>query len=334
MTPHLLELEVEIEDVALERLSVEIGEWTRATTIVHLRGRGVEGVGEDVTYQAELHEHFPEPAVAGRWTLASFSDQLEPLDLFPKTPPRDEAARDYRRWAWESAALDLALTQAGLTLADAVGRQPQPVRYVVSTRAQNVRPLLDRYPDLRFKLDPAREWLDGLLDELASVGRVDTADYKGVYRGDFGFEPNPELYVRVAEAFPNAWLEDPGLNDETDRALEPYRDRITWDAPIHSWQDVERLPFPPRCLNVKPSRFATVGRLFEFYEECARREIGLYGGGQFELGVGRRQIQELASLFHPDGPNDVAPGVFNVAAVPDDAPPSPLDPPRVFGTKS
>jgi len=46
------------------------------------------------------------------------------------------------------------------------------------------------------------------------------------------------------------------------------------------------------------------------------------------------QIQELASLFHPDAPNDVAPGVFNTTAVPDDAPPSPLTSPRAFGAKS
>jgi hypothetical protein len=334
VAPQLLDLELAIDDVVLERRSVEIGEWTRATTTVHLRARGAEGLGEDVTYQSELHDGFPAPPVAGRWTVATFSEHLEQFDLFP-VPPRDEAARDYRRWAWESAALDLALAQAGLTLAEAVGREPQPVRYVVSTRAQNVRPLLERYPDLRFKLDPAREWLeDGTLDDLASLGRVDTADYKGVYRGDFGFPPDPALYVRVADAFPEAWLEDPALVPETDRALGPYRDRITWDAPIHSWQDVERLPFEPRCLNVKPSRFGSVARLFEFYEECGRRGIALYGGGQFELGVGRLQIQELASLFHPDGPNDVAPGLFNLSAVPDDAPPSPLPPPRVFGTKS
>ena len=33
----------------------------------------------------------------------------------------------------------------------------------------------------------------------------------------------------------------------------------------------------------------------------------MYGGGQFELGHGREQIQRLASLFYADGPNDVAP---------------------------
>ena len=51
--------------------------------------------------------------------------------------------------------------------------------------------------------------------------------------------------------------------------------------------------------------------------------IGLYGGGQFELGPGRGHIQLLASLFHPNGPNDVAPGGYNGAPVPG-LPTSPL----------
>ena len=36
----------------------------------------------------------------------------------------------------------------------------------------------------------------------------------------------------------------------------------------------------------------------------------MYGGGMGENGVGRGQIQLLASLFHPDGPNDVAPSAL------------------------
>jgi hypothetical protein len=329
----LLQLPVEVEAIELERLEVQLGEWTRATTVVHLLGGGHDGVGEDVTYQPELQDDPPRPEVGGSWTLASFSGRLDGFDFFGASKPLDAAAQDYRRWAWESAALDLALRQSGLTLADALHREPRPVTYVVSTRAENVAALLERYPDLHFKLDPSRDWSDELFDELAATGRVDTADYKGVFRGDFGNPPDPELYARVAEAFPRAWLEDPGLNEETDRVLQPHRDRITWDAPIHSWADVEALPFAPRCLNVKPSRFGTLARLFEFYEVCESRGIALYGGGLFELGPGRAQIQELASLFHPDAPNDVAPGVFNTTAVPDDAPPSPLTPPRAFGAK-
>ena len=54
--------------------------------------------------------------------------------------------------------------------------------------------------------------------------------------------------------------------------------------------------------------------------------IGNYGGGQFELGVGRGQIQYLASLFHADAPNDVAPTGFNLPDTPAELPSSPLAP--------
>jgi hypothetical protein len=327
----LLALDVHIEGVELERREVQVASnFTRATTIVHLFGGGKIGRGEDVVYDAALHDDVPVPDVEGRWTVASFSESLEGFRFFGETPA-DHAGVDYRRWAWESAALDLGLRQAETTLANVVGREPQPVTYVVSTRVANVLPLRELYPDLRFKLDPDPEWPDELIDELSRLDCVDTADFKGVYRGTFGQPPNAALYARVAEAFPRAWLEDPGLSEETDEVLRPHRDRITWDAPIHSVDDVLALPFPPKCLNVKPSRFGTVRRLFEFYAWCEEQGIALYGGGQFELGIGRSQIQYLASLFHPDAPNDVAPAAFNSPELPRDAPRSPLPPPRAFG---
>jgi len=65
-------------------------------------------------------------------------------------------------------------------------------------------------------------------------------------------------------------------------------------------------------MNIKPSRFGPLRELFAAYEHCAAEGIAMYGGGQFELGPGRGQIQYLASLFHPAGPNDVAPVAFNV----------------------
>ena len=68
----------------------------------------------------------------------------------------------------------------------------------------------------------------------------------------------------------------------------------------------------PGWLNIKPSRFGTTERLLECIEHCAADGIQMYGGGQFELGVGRRHIQVLASLFYPDGPNDVAPREYNM----------------------
>jgi hypothetical protein len=330
----LVQLTLEIDGAELERKEIAVSpEFRRATTTVHLRGGGAEGLGEDVTYLADLHEDVPVPDVAGRWTLASFSESLDGFRFFG-AQVEDSAANDYRRWAWESAALDLALSQAGTSLGDVVGRSPRPVTYVVSTRVTKVAPLLELYPSMRFKLDPGPDWDDETIDGLAELGCVDTADFKGVFRGSFGQPPDARLYRRIAEAFPEAWLEDPGLDEETDEVLRPHRDRITWDAPIHSVADVEALPFPPRCLNVKPSRFGTLRRLFEFYEWCEQRGLMLYGGGQFELGIGRVQIQELASLFHPDMPNDVAPGEFNTADLPRGVQPSPLPPPRGFGAKS
>ena len=121
------------------------------------------------------------------------------------------------------------------------------------------------------------------------------------------------LYRRVVEAFPNAWVEDPDVvTPETAAVLADVHDRITWDAPIHSIDDIESLPFPPRMVNIKPSRIGGLKKLCDTYDYCAEHGIGAYGGGQFELGPGRGQNQYLASLFHPDTPNDLAPVGFNV----------------------
>jgi len=54
----------------------------------------------------------------------------------------------------------------------------------------------------------------------------------------------------------------------------------------------------------------------------------MYGGGQFELGAGRSQIQRLASLFYADGPNDVAPSVYNEGGARPGLPRSPLPSPE------
>lgn len=325
-----------VEGYELERLEQPISsDFTRVTTQVRLRGGGVEGIGEDVTYSGEDHDrmHAAERLpLEGVWTIASFSDHLEGLELFPE-PPGMPAFLDYRRWAFESAALDLALRQAGRSLADVVGRTPRPVRFVVSLRLgepsspEPVRKLLDQYPGTRFKLDPVPDWTPELVSELAALGLVDVADLKGQYEGTVVDNPaDAALYRRVAEGFAEAWIEDPALTDETDEVLRPHRERITWDAPIHSVADIEGLPFPPRTVNVKPSRFGSVQRLLSAYDYCAEGGIGMYGGGQFELGVGRGHIQYLASLFHPDSSNDVAPGGYNVTPVAPGLPTSPMEP--------
>ena len=332
----LAALPLEVEGYDLEPLELELPNFTRLTTVVRLRGGGEEGLGEDVTYDGLDHIAFRDEGrghpLAGSWTLATFCRRVGELELFPAKPVY-EASEQYRRWAFESAALDLALRQAGRPLAALLDRTPGPVNYVVSMRLGEpssldpLNRLLERYPGTRFKLDPRPDWDDAFCADLFATGAVDSVDLKGLYRDTpVDLAPDPELYRRVAEAFPDAWIEDPNLTSETDEVLAPHRDRITWDAPIHSIADIEALPFPPRMVNIKPSRFGSLEELCNAYEYCAATDIEAYGGGQTELGVGRGQIQYLASLFHPDTPNDVAPKEFNWNPVPDGLESSPLRP--------
>jgi L-alanine-DL-glutamate epimerase-like enolase superfamily enzyme len=331
------DLPLTIEGYDLEGLAQYVSsDFERKSTIVHLRGQGEEGVGEDVVYDAVDHEIAqqagPSLALAGEWTLRTFSEHLATLELFAEEPQRD-VSRLYRVWAYESAALDLALRQAGQPLHAVLGREPRPLTFVVSLRLgeppslEPVSSRLKRYPTLRFKLDPTASWDDALVAELVATGAVDSVDFKGLYEGTIVDQPaNPALYARVIEAFPDAWIEDPKLTPEIDELLKPHRDRITWDANIHSIADIEGLPFAPRMVNLKPSRLGGVKPLFDAYDYTAQRDIGAYGGGQFELGVGRGQIQYLASIFHPDTPNDTSPAGFHVADPPPGLPSSPLPP--------
>ena len=331
----LAALPVAIEGYELEGLREAVSsDFERLSTLIRLHGSGEEGIGEDVTYdgvdQEILQAAGPVLPLAGSWTLGELSEHLAGLDLFPE-PPQREVSRRYRVWAYESAALDLALRQAGIPLHEALGRRPAPVRFVVSLRLgepPTLEPLRRRLavcPQLRFKLDPTSSWDEQLIAELVATGAVDSVDFKGYYVGSIVDQPpDPVLYRRVAEAFPQAWIEDPALTPETEAVLAPHRERFSWDATIHSIADIESLPYPPRMVNIKPSRLGGLRNLMDAYDYCAERGIGAYGGGQFELGAGRGQNQYLASLFHPDAPNDVAPSGFNLTEPPPGLPCSPL----------
>ena len=334
----LLDLPLEVDRIALQGLSLETpGGWNRKTTVVALHGNGVSGYGEDVTYSGEeqvaLQERGAPEGLLGASTLDAFSAKLEaiaPEQWFP-TPPEQPASYHYRRWAFESAALDLALKQNRVSLAEILRHPPAPVRFVHSVGLGEL-PSLDvlhrrlfHVPDLRFKLDWQESWDEELLLGLRDLDAVDVVDFKGHYHGAFqGPEPEPTGYAIVAEMLPHAWLEDPAWTEACADVLRPYAARVTWDAPLHKMKDLKDLPMQPQVINIKPSRFATVERLLRVLQWCDAEGVQAYGGGQFELGPGRCQIQHLASLCYPDGANDVAPVAYHLADTADALPASPL----------
>src|SRR5918994_266677 len=110
------DLSLVVEAVELEPKELSLKHFTRRTTVVHLLGKGHEGVGEDVSYEEAMHLAFSGESLqdlTGEHTLDSFSA------LAAGQP-------GYRPWGLESAALDLALRQAGLSLAEAGRRGPKP----------------------------------------------------------------------------------------------------------------------------------------------------------------------------------------------------------------
>ena len=330
-------LPLRIESYSYEMLRQEVSSgFERVCTVMHLHGGGQEGVGEDVIYDevdhAALQKAGPVHELAGRYTLGEFCELIEGLDLFPVEPQRD-VSRIYRIWAFHSAALDLALRQTGRPLHEVLERPMRPMNFVVSLRLgepptmEPVRKRLALDPALRFKLDAVSDWTPELIGELVETGAIDSIDFKALYKGTIVDQgADPVLYQRVVDAFPDAWLEDPDVVDPSTAAvLADHHDRITWDASIHSIDDILGLPFPPRMVNVKPSRLGSLRRLMDTYDFCAERGIGAYGGGQTELGPGRGQAQYLASLFHPDTPNDLAPSAYNLNDPPSGLPSSPLE---------
>ena len=71
-------------------------------------------------------------------------------------------ARRWRNWAYEAAALDLALNQAGRALHEVIGREPRPVTFVNSLglgdppAVDTIHRRLERYPGRASSSTPPR----------------------------------------------------------------------------------------------------------------------------------------------------------------------------------
>ncbi len=305
-----------------------------STTQLRLRGRGEEGLGEQVgmapTQEGLRASAFP---VAGEWaTLAAFLAHLDTIDMWPE-PPEYDLERNWRRWTFESAALDLALRQSGTSLPEVLGRTPQPLTFVNSfglgdppdiDKVANRRAL---HPTVGFKLDVAPSWTQEIMDRIAAVEGVAVIDFKGHY----GLEIEDEaallaMYERTLATFTEVLFEDPHDIPAVTEMLTPLADRVSYDAPITTVESIGANAIEVGTVNVKPCRVGRLDELSRLYAHCEAAGIQMYNGGMGELGVGRGQAQLLAALFHPDAPNDIAPSDYNLEEPPADLPPSPLDP--------
>jgi L-alanine-DL-glutamate epimerase-like enolase superfamily enzyme len=262
----------------------------RPTSTVTLAGRGKRGRGEHVGWSVEAHEGFARRATElprGRRTVGAVVAELA-----------SGVSEPYDRAALEAAAIDLALRQAGATLGDLAGVTPRPIRYVVSF-ACCADPAAEarRHGDVELKVDADPRWGDAVFAALAAAGRVAVVDWKRT-----GSDVDHE---RGRRHLPAALVEDPGVDPcQCAPALHPH---LALDAPILRASDLDTLPVRPAALNLKPARMGGVLEALAAAAWADDHQVAIYVGGMFELGVGRGQLQALAAVLSPDGPNDVAP---------------------------
>lgn len=351
----VLALPVVIDRVGTSQL--ELGgatSFTRVTTIVELHGSTHVGRGEDIAYSSDSQAELPAALegrsdLVGTWTIGSLAAHLDEHPIRPSGGLRMDDKAGYHRWAVESAALDLALRQRDTDLATLVGTPWNDLRVSLSMGLGDppsvdvVRRWLDRDASILFKLDASMGWTYELVEQLASFGgSIATVDMKALYHGDWIHNDYPAwLYEAIGDHLTDALIEDAKLDAESLDALDEHAlGRLAWDYPITGPQDVPGLPgstarfsdLRPGAVNIKPSRFGSLERLLGTIALCDEHGIPCYSGGQFELGIGRTQVQAIASLCFPDAPNDCAPVMFHSAGPDaDDVPLGPVVVPEHVG---
>jgi L-alanine-DL-glutamate epimerase-like enolase superfamily enzyme len=286
-------LAVTIEEVGSSVGAVAVPSYPdgpRPHSVVTLRGAGVAGRGEHVGWSEAAHVACRDRALPlvprGRWRLEAWCAALAGVVSEP-----------YDRAALEAAAIDLALRQAGLSLFALLGQPARPVRYVVSFGRVADPAAEARRHGVMVKVDADPSWGPHVFAALAETGRVAVLDWKNT-----GMRADHE---RAHCLLPEALIEDPRWT------LAPWsarlHGRLSADAPLAQAADVHRLPVRPAAANLKPARMGGVLEVLAAAAACQARGIAVYLGGMFEVDVGRRQLQALAALLCPEGPNDVAP---------------------------
>jgi hypothetical protein len=281
----LEDLPVTVEQVQTRFAHVPVEDYGgegRPSTFVALTGGGLTGFGELVSFDKAEHARF-----SGRASDLLCARQGRVGDLV------DRRGTPHERAALEAAAIDLALRQAGRSLADLCGVPSGRLRWVASFAAQaDPRPRLERLaaagPMPGLKLDVHPGWSAAVIADLQRL-EVVTLDWK-----EGG---SPELARRLSDAFPQAIFEDP-----------PAGCAHRWlarDRPLAAAADVQAALARGELVNVKGPR---MGGFFELLRGLAGAGEGVfYFGGMHEVGPGREQARQLAAIVCPGAPNDLAP---------------------------
>ena len=248
--------------------------------IVHLEGRGEHGYGEEVTFQAgDLPVESSECGGHLR-NFGEFSLWLGSRICFSSAGVRGRGT-----------------TGAGPSkLPPSISRSDKPAPGSTKRRARLGAHELRRLPRPRLHGFPPGARLKVDADDLRPDLPVDVIDFKGARR------PTRRSRRRSRST--------PMRCSRTLRSSFQARESAGTSG-SRLRRRSHRLPERPTAINIKPARLGSFGALFELYKLCDAEGIDMYGGGQHELGPGREHIQLLASLFHPQAPNDVAPAGYN-----------------------
>lgn len=262
---------------------------SRPSSTVTLHGAGEHGLGELVAWTRVAHERLAARVHEVPRGAARLGEWVEAIGRhFPDA---------YERAALEAAAVDLALRQHATNLFRLAGVAPRPVRYVVSFGpSPDPLALAAREPGRELKLDVDPSWTDGTWAALATLGRVAIVDFKGAGRADD--------VTRALRALADALVEDPPPWADIP---DDERGRVAADATVPCATALDDLPHRPGAVNVKPARMGGVLEALACIARCQEAGLPVYLGGMFEVGAARRQLRDLAALFAPEGPNDIAP---------------------------
>ena len=230
----------------------------------HRRGRHLRRRDHDVAQAAG-------PALAARRARgrsASFCDHLAGARPLPRSRRSASVARSTAAGPTSRAALDLALRQAGTRCTPTLGREPRPLRFVVSLRLGEpptldpvrgawsaTRAALQARPDHRLD-GRARRGAGG--DRRRRLGRP-----QGPLRGHDrrpGRRPRA-LPARRSRRFPDAWIEDPTSTTRPTRFSSPTATVSPGTRRSTPIADIEGLPFPPRWSTSSPRASASLREL-------------------------------------------------------------------------